>query len=122
MASAKATGVAVVGLVAVLIVGAILARSVVHGPVTATSLYISVNRESDFSGEFINDHGGCRRTAITDRWICDVTPRNGTGVPSSYVVTARHGSSCWQARLIAGGGTRPRAHGCVHLWEAKGFI
>lgn len=97
---------------------AILARFVIHGPVSGSALVDAVERESDSAGQVLDDDGRCRelRNLI---WRCSVTDQEGSG-GATYRVRLRSDSSCWDARLAADGpegGMSETLTGCVYLWQ-----
>jgi hypothetical protein len=97
---------------------ALLARFVLHGPVTPDSLAEALTRESDSAGSTLGDPGRCRQTAATT-WNCSVVDRQGSG-GARYTVTVDADRSCWQATLDedhSEGGMPGIVNGCVHRWQ-----
>jgi hypothetical protein len=109
--------VTAVGLL--LLVFSLLARSVVHGNVTARSLHVALARESRSADTVLHDDGRCRRTPRRGEWRCGVSDRSGSG-GADYRVRMRNDSSCWRARRTGGSFEPPmprRVSGCVYLWQ-----
>jgi hypothetical protein len=110
-------GVGCIAVIAVLAVWNVLASHVLHGEVTARSLFLSVEAESGGGDPFERDrHSVCERTAAAGvaSWTCDVADQGGSPGVATYRVDV-HGS-CWDA--IGGSRYLPRKlSGCVHLQE-----
>ena len=109
--------VAIAGVLALVAapVVAVLCALVVHGPVTARSVSVSLERQ--LGNERVYDSGyGCRRAGTS--WRCAV-PDGDSGI-AAYAVAVRRGSSCWDARLTTRGesavGMPPTVSGCAHRW------
>lgn len=108
---------AVLGL---MLVVAILGRWVVHGPVDARSLNVSVSIAAG-STDVLLGHPLVCDAPRGRTWPCTIVDRSGSGV-GDYDVTVDVDGSCWRARLTfdgaAEGTTLPgRMRGCVHLWQ-----
>ena len=89
-------GCAIAGFV----VYALLARFVVHGPVSASSLAGSVTDASGSAGGGVLDYPGrCRRLPAAATWRCVVMDGDGSGGAAS-MVRLRAGSSCWDGALV----------------------
>lgn len=71
-------GLTLVFTLSAFVVYAVLARFVLHGPVTSDSLAEAVTRESDSAGRTLDDPGRCRRRSATT-WSCSVTDQQGSG-------------------------------------------
>jgi hypothetical protein len=115
--------VALLTLLAALAVGgyALLARFVLHGPVTGHSLFQSVEHASGSAGRVLGGAGGrCRRrTKTATRWSCSVADREGSG-GATYRVRVERGTSCWHGALASDyseGGMPKAIHGCVYRWQ-----
>ncbi len=109
-----------VAIVLAVVVPVLMTR-VLHGPVTAERLGISVGNVTGGGTT-----GRCRPARVNDRlvegrWQCGVWLETGSsGV--GYTVQMKPGSSCWTANLPGAAsrdiGDRPRrADGCVRRWE-----
>ena len=107
--------------------GALLARFVLHGPVTSRSLLDSVEQRSGSEGATYDLGGRCRpprggedgRGRDGGRWRCEVWDP-AISDPAAYDVRVRPGSSCWDARLARPDvpSDLPRSlEGCVHRWQ-----
>jgi hypothetical protein len=99
---------------------ALLAATVLNGPVTAGPLATSVNRTIDVGSQIYDDAYGCRPDGRARTWVCNV-PDSDSGVVS-YRVTVRTGTSCWDARLLnkhpeQTAGMPDTATGCVRRWQ-----
>jgi hypothetical protein len=108
-------GIAVVAVI-VALVGAV-ATAVHwygHGPVDATSLHHSVERESGAQAAIDDESDECSRRR-QDLWRCEVIDSGGSG-GVTYDVRIREGS-CWTGRLrVSSGEPMPaRISGCVLL-------
>lgn len=107
------SAVVVLGFVACALAG----RFVLHGPVTARSLAISVSRTAGSAAGSIVDDCAPRRESGT--WSCLVADSEGSG-GATYRVRVRPGGSCWTATLQdrAAAETMPSdLGGCVHRWQ-----
>jgi hypothetical protein len=109
---------AALGLLAIVAVVVLLvaAMHVLHGPVTAASLHVSVGDEA---GSVFEGGEGCTRTSTDRRWRCYVSDRSGSGA-ARYLVDVSASSSCWAGELVGGGfeGHMPkRLKGCVTRWQ-----
>jgi hypothetical protein len=95
---------------------ALLARFVIHGPVTGRSLATSVRRAADSAAGL----GDCRRTSGARDWRCTVADPAGSGI-ASYWVRVRKDSSCWDAHFAvvhSDEGMPPMdMSGCVYRWQ-----
>ena len=113
-------GIAVLSLAVFLFAAyAIVARFVLHGPVTGRSLHESVQSASGSAGSTLGNAGRCRSGSQTREWRCDVDDAGGSGT-ATYSIRVRAGSSCWNGRLTGGdgeGGMPKRISGCVHRWQ-----
>lgn len=97
---------------------ALLARFVLHGPVTGRSLVISVEEASGSAGGLLN-HGRCRPTRAPREWRCEVTDSAGSG-GATYTIRLRPGSSCWDGVLTndaSEGGMPKTIEDCVRRWQ-----
>jgi hypothetical protein len=104
-----------VGVVFALATYNVLASNVLHGKVTARSLYVAVENEAGVDALERDEHGRCRHSGQPRVWECVFATAGGSsGV--TYTVRVRPDSSCWDGR---GGGTGfpGRISGCVHLQE-----
>jgi hypothetical protein len=98
---------------ALLIAFALLARFVLHGPVTEESLALSLSRASGSADEALGSRGSCQRARRSGEWLCEVF--DGSGVVT-YRVQAP--GSCWNATRTGGPSTMPHdVSDCVHVWE-----
>ena len=79
---------------------AVLAKWVLHGPVTDRSLARSVGLEVGLT------HGDCRRSHRPGMWRCDLD--DGASDSATVYVRVRPRSSCWESR---------DARSCVHRWQ-----
>jgi len=98
---------------------ALLARYLLHGPVSASRLFVSVAQASDSGGGSVGAPGLCRRIAAPRGWLCQVPDRRAYGVVS-YRVGIRCGGSCWAAQITddyTESGMPKRVDGCVHRWQ-----
>src|SRR3954463_7610520 len=92
----------------------VLAAHVLHGDVTARSLFLSVENESGGGDPFVEErHRVCDR--MVRAWRCDILDPRGSGGFSVYRVTV-HGS-CWNAGGTGSEALPRKASGCVHLHE-----
>ncbi len=97
---------------------ALLARFVIHGPVTSRSLARELTRESGSAGLTLDRPGRCRELSPVS-WRCAVEDREGSG-GATYRVQVEPDSSCWQAGLVndySEGGMPRAVDGCVHRWQ-----
>ena len=97
---------------------ALLARFVLHGPVTADSLAEAVTLESDSAGSTLDDPGRCRQASETV-WNCSVIDQQGSG-GAEYKVSVDADGSCWRATLdrdLSEGGMPRNLDGCVYRWR-----
>jgi hypothetical protein len=108
--------VALSSLVGIAIVAA---QFMVHGRVTAESLYSAVAREADSSTwgdveQLMGIPERCLR-ASSRRWRCEVVDSGQSGT-AMYAVHV-HDGSCWSGRLMSDVGEPmpERIHGCVRL-------
>jgi hypothetical protein len=112
-------GLICIAVIAMLGTYAVLASNVLHGPVNAHSLYLSVKNESG-GDSIITDgiHTRCRHLRSPRQWACTVDDPTVSAGGLDYRVNVHPGSSCWDG--AAGGrspGLRSRISGCVHLRE-----
>lgn len=92
----------------------ILRSNVLHGPVNARSLFISVADEAGGGYEDFG-HPTCDRTARPREWSCAVADQGGSG-GVGYTIRVHNDSSCWDGD--GGGSGLPRhISGCVHMAE-----
>jgi hypothetical protein len=93
---------------------ALLARFVLHGPVTGRSLGVSV---AHVSGSAPFGPPVCER-ASSAQWSCSVFQGSGN---ADYRVRVRSGSSCWHGRLVgdaaSASGIPDQISGCVFRWQ-----
>jgi hypothetical protein len=97
---------------------ALLARFVLHGPVSPDSLAEAVTRESDSAGSSLDDPGRCRQASAAI-WSCSVLDEQGSG-GATYKVTVNADGSCWEATLdqdSSEGGMPGSLDGCVYRWQ-----
>ena len=112
-------GLICIAVIAVVGTYAVLASNVLHGPVNARSLYLSVKNES--GGDSIVTDGintRCKRLRSAREWACSVDDPTVSAGGLEYHVNVHTHSSCWDG--VAGGrspGLRNRISGCVHLRE-----
>jgi hypothetical protein len=108
-------GVGCVGVIFALATYNVLASNVLHGKVTARSLYVAVENEAGVDALFRDEHGRCSRTVRPRVWECMLSGVGGsTGV--TYTVRIRRDNSCWDGHG-GGVGFPARINGCVHLQE-----
>jgi hypothetical protein len=91
---------------------AVLARTVIHGPVTPDSLGVSVAEEG---GSMFAEFSECRPAARAREWRCTFSVDGSSG--AEFRVRVRDGSSCWDASRVHGTGLDRRLSGCVHRWQ-----
>ena len=107
-------------IVAIVIFGtyAVLASNVLHGPVNARSLYLSVKNESGGGSAITEDaHARCHRLRAPRQWLCAIDDPTVSAGGVDYRVTVHPSDSCWEA-VGAGTSALPRRmSGCVHLRE-----
>jgi hypothetical protein len=108
--------VALSGVVGIALVATLF---MVHGRVTAESLYSAVAREADSSTwgdveQLMGIPERCLR-ASSRRWRCEVVDSGQSGT-AMYAVHV-HDGSCWSGRLMSDVGEPmpERIHGCVRL-------
>jgi hypothetical protein len=97
---------------------ALLARFVLHGPVTPDSLAEALTRESDSAGSTLADPGRCRQTSAAV-WSCSVVDQQGSG-GARYEVRVDADGSCWRATLAddySEDGMPKSVDGCVYRWQ-----
>ncbi len=97
---------------------ALLARFVLHGEVSPTSLNESLATEAGSADQLLDVPGRCDRSA-SSTWECLIGDSSGSG-GATYRVAVARGSSCWEAQRVddfSESGMPRVVSGCVHLWQ-----
>ena len=97
---------------------ALLARFVLHGAVTAQTLFVSVENASGSPGALFDDRARCQRPARARDWRCQVMDEEASGGMVTYRM--RPQSSCWVGQIrndYPGSGMPTSVEGCVYRWQ-----
>ena len=107
-----------VTLVALAVTAYYLTHDVLHGPVNARSLHLSVNNVATDNSNSGHDEGRrCRRTLAAREWLCSVEEVYSSN-SVDYLVRVHEGDSCWEGEIThPARGLPRRISGCVHLRE-----
>lgn len=96
---------------------AVLMHSVLRGPVTGESMYISVSDKAE-SNDLYAGSDRCRQRSAR-QWECSVFDQDGSG-SASYRVVVDEDRSCWRAVLLKDDSEdeMPRTRrSCIHRWQ-----
>jgi len=99
---------------------ALLARFVLHGTVTARTLFVSVENASGSPGALFDDRERCLRPRRARDWRCQVMDDEASGGMVTYRVRLRPQSSCWVGQIrndYPGSGMPTSIEGCVYRWQ-----